>query len=211
MNKLSAACDRLILFTRYPKPGKAKTRLISVLGQDGSADLHRQLTEHMVEQVRQLQICYPVEVTVQFTGGNREQMQAWLGSDLEYQLQEGADLGDRMAHAFKQAFQTSDAVIVIGTDCPELTGQLLQQAFQMLRQHDLVLGPALDGGYYLIGLRWLVPELFQEIDWSTATVLQRTVEIAELLGLNIARLPLLSDIDLPEDLPIWERVQAKLY
>jgi hypothetical protein len=90
--------------------------------------------------------------------------------------------------------------VIIGTDCPDLTIEILTQAFEALKQHDLVLGPAADGGYYLIGLRRLLPELFVEVSWGTSQVRQQTVEIAQSLDLAIAFLPLLNDIDRPEDL-----------
>jgi rSAM/selenodomain-associated transferase 1 len=97
------------------------------------------------------------------------------------------------------------AAIIIGTDCPELTDALLTQAFQALQQTALVLGPATDGGYYLIGLRQMVPDLFQSIAWSTDRVFQQTVMIARNLNLSISALPTLTDVDRPEDLPVWEQ------
>ena len=96
-----------------------------------------------------------------------------------------------------------NAVVLIGTDCPDLNAQLIAEAFQALGEHDLVLGPAIDGGYYLIGLRRLIPELFTGIPWSTSAVLRQTLRIAQKLELAVAQLPLLSDVDRPEDLPIW--------
>ena len=200
--------NHLIIFTRYPEAGKAKTRLIPALGPEGAAELHRQMAEHTVAQARSLQArSEPVSVEVRFAGGSAEQMQAWLGGDLQLQPQSEGGLGDRMAQAFQSAFTAgASAAIVIGTDCPDLDADLLEKAFQELRQHDLVLGPANDGGYYLIGLRRSIPDLFQGVAWSTAAVLQQTVAIGEGLGLTIARLPTLSDVDYPADLEIWQRV-----
>ncbi len=191
----------LILFTRYPEPGKTKTRLIPVLGAEGAATLQRQMTEQMLAEANKLQAFYPLLAEVHFTGGNESLMQEWLGSKLIYQRQCEGDIGCRMALAFQASFQAGmDRVVIIGIDCPDLNAQLLAEAFQTLRQHDLVLGPALDGGYYLIGLRRMIPELFTGIRWSTAEVLQQTLNIAEKLELSIAKLPWLSDIDRPEDL-----------
>ena len=134
-------------------------------------------------------------------------MQSWLGPDLQVQRQGEGDLGDRLSQAFQTAFaEGKEAAIVLGTDCPELDAALLEQAFQELQLHDLVLGPASDGGYYLLGLRQPVPELFANIPWSTSTVLSQTLAIAEQLGLSIALLPTLSDVDYPEDLEVWYRV-----
>ncbi len=204
-----ATCDRLIIFTRYPVPGAAKTRLIPALGAEGAAELHRQMAEHTVAQSRVLQSSEAVTVEVRFAGGSAAAMEAWLGGGLCYQLQGEGDLGDRLIRAFQSAFDDgATSVVIIGTDCPELNAPLLQQAFKQLRHCDLVLGPAVDGGYYLIGLRFPISDLFQQIAWSTAIVLHQTVEIAERLGLAIAYLPTLSDVDYPEDLPIWEKVQS---
>jgi rSAM/selenodomain-associated transferase 1 len=197
--------ERLVVFTRYPEPGKAKTRLIPALGELGAAELHRQMAEHTLMQVRGLQAVRNLSVEVRFAGGDFAQMQGWLGADLNYQMQGEGDLGDRLFHACQVTFNNgNDSVVMIGTDCPDLDTALLQKAFQELRQHDLVLGPATDGGYYLIGLRRPVPQLFTGIAWSTAEVLQQTVAIAKRLGLAIAYLPTLSDIDHPEDLDIWQ-------
>ena len=190
-----------IVFTRYPEPGKAKTRLIPVLGAEGAAVIHRQLTEYAIAQVKQLQSSYPLSVEVHFTGGDRQLMQDWLGDGIIYREQSEGDLGLRMASAFQRTFTDGmDYVIIIGSDCPALNSQIIAEAFQALSQHDLVLGPATDGGYYLIGLRRLIPEIFTGISWSTSEVLQQTVKIAENLNLAVAYLPILSDVDRPEDL-----------
>jgi rSAM/selenodomain-associated transferase 1 len=201
--------ERLIIFTRYPQPGKAKTRLIPALGAAGAADLHRQMAEYTVLQAKTLRDLRPVAVEIWFAADSAEQMQAWLGADLVYQEQQGTDLGDRLCHACQTAFAAgSTAVVIIGTDCPDLDAALLAKALQELQQQDLVLGPATDGGYYLIGLRRFIPELFTGIAWSTSEVLQQTIQIAEKLGLEITTFPTLSDIDLPEDLPLWHRIQV---
>jgi hypothetical protein len=133
-------------------------------------------------------------------------MQSWLGSSLIYQRQSEGDIGCRMASAFQASFEAGmNSVVLIGIDSPDLNAQLMAEAFQALHQHDLVLGPALDGGYYLIGLRRLIPELFTGIRWSTAEVLPQTLRIAQRLELAVAKLPLLSDVDRPEDLSVWKQ------
>jgi uncharacterized protein len=191
----------LIIFTRYPEPGKAKTRLIPALGAEGAAALHRQMAEQTLTEVRYLQNLRAVAVEIRFSGGDRAQMQAWLGEDLDYSPQHVGNLGDRLSQAFQDAFDRgAKSVITIGTDCPDLDASLMAIAFEKLQTHDLVLGAAADGGYYLIGLRQFVPDLFVGIAWSTAIVLQQTVAIGEKLGYSIAYLPTLNDIDRPEDL-----------
>jgi uncharacterized protein len=186
----------LIIFTRYPIPGQAKTRLIPALGATGAADLQRRMTRQTIDLA--IQTRHPFRI--QFCGGTIAQMSDWLG-DYDYQPQGEGDLGDRMDRAFNQGFAAGhDRVVLIGTDCPGVDRAILNQAFSALESHDLVLGPAADGGYYLIGLRRRIPELFDAIAWSTATVRAKTVEIATGLNLAYTLLPELSDIDRPEDL-----------
>jgi rSAM/selenodomain-associated transferase 1 len=193
--------QHLIIFTRYPEPGKTKTRLIPVLGDVGAANLQKQMTEHTIFQVQELQKITSVSFEVQFTGGNLEKMQNWLGNDLGYQFQGEGDLGARMERSLVNAFnQKAEQVIIIGTDCPDLNSQILATAFEQLKNFNLVLGPALDGGYYLIGLQQPIGELFMNIPWGTAQVFAKTGEIAQKLNLSIGYLQYLADIDRPEDL-----------
>jgi uncharacterized protein len=198
----------LIVFTRYPVPGKTKTRLIPALGAAGAANLHRQMTEHTLAQARQIR-ADGVAIEIHYAGATADRELAdWLGADLVYRSQGDGDLGERMALSIKTALQAGhDRVIIIGTDCPGLTTDILQLAFQQLHDRDLVLGPAIDGGYYLIGLRRFMPELFVGISWGTSAVRQQTIEIATKLGLSMGDLPLLADIDRPEDLSIWKQLQ----
>ena len=201
------AKHHLIIFTRYPEPGKTKTRLIPALGTEGAANLQRQMTEHTLSQVKQLQKTSAISCEVRFAGGHLQLMQEWLGYDIAYQPQGEGDLGSRMAQSFYNAFQSgAEKVLTIGTDCPDVNAQILAEAFKQLQQCDLVLGPAVDGGYYLIGLQRSVPELFINIDWGTSQVLQQTIDTAQTLNLLVNYLPLLADIDRPEDLPIWEKL-----
>jgi uncharacterized protein len=187
----------LIIFTRYPEPGKTKTRLIPALGEDGSAQLHRRMAEHTVKQARSLSCA----IEVWYVGGSEELMQDWLGKDLWYREQPAGDLGDRMCGAFRSAFEQGyQSVMIVGTDCPGLTTDFMAQGFASLQNYMVTIGPAIDGGYYLIGLQQLVPELFQGITWSTATVFSETLAITDRLQLPTHLLPSLSDIDLPADL-----------
>ncbi|NEU75349.1 glycosyltransferase [Hassallia byssoidea VB512170] len=198
--------QHLIIFTRYPEPGKTKTRLIPALGSVGAANLQRQMTEHTVSQVKELQANTAISLEIRFAGGNLQLMQDWLGSDLVYQLQGEGDLGSRMMRSLLNSFQSNaEQVVIIGTDCPGVNPQILATAFEQLHVFDLVLGPAVDGGYYLIGLQQPFSELLTNIDWGTSQVLSETVDIAQKLNLSVAYLPTLADVDRPEDLPIWEQ------
>jgi uncharacterized protein len=148
----------LIIFTRYPIPGEAKTRLIPALGAAGAAQLQRRMTQQTIATAQQT--THPIQI--QFCGGTIDELRSWLGDKLGYAAQADGDLGDRMAQAFDQGFAAGhDRVVIIGTDCPGIDRTILDQAFTALESHDLVLGPAADGGYYLIGLRRAIPELFQ--------------------------------------------------
>lgn len=209
MNLRSLDQDRtLIIFTRYPTPGQVKTRLIPAVGAAGAARLHRQMTVAIVDRARSLPTDLAVKIQVHFDGDNYQQMSDWLGTNLDYQTQCTGDIGQRMARSFATIGQHNSAVVLIGTDCPELTTDILTQAFEQLAAgQDLVLGAAIDGGYYLIGLRQYQPELFVGIDWSTDRVFAQTVEIAHRLNLSIGYLPTLTDIDRPADLPILTKMQ----
>ncbi|MDB9538417.1 TIGR04282 family arsenosugar biosynthesis glycosyltransferase [Anabaenopsis tanganyikae CS-531] len=198
--------QHLIIFTRYPEPGKTKTRLIPALGAVGAANLQRQMTEHTILQVQALQKTTPISWEVRFTGGNLQLMADWLGYDLLYHTQGEGDLGSRMGRSLTESWQSgAQKVIIIGVDCPGINAHILTQAFEQLHTHDLVLGPAIDGGYYLIGLCRPFPELLFNIHWGTSQVLQQTMNIAENLKISVSFLPPLGDVDLPEDLAIWQQ------
>jgi rSAM/selenodomain-associated transferase 1 len=206
LNSPEIAKQHLIIFTRYPEPGKTKTRLIPALGSEGAAHLQRQMTEYTVFQAQELQKLTPLTFEVRFAGGNLQLMQDWLGFALNYQSQGEGDLGERMTRSLFDAFQRSaEQVIIIGTDCPGVNSQLLATAFEQLHSFDLVVGPAIDGGYYLIGLRRLIAQLFTNISWGTSQVLQQTINIVQKLNLSHIYLPPLGDVDRPEDLPIWQQ------
>ncbi|WP_009631857.1 TIGR04282 family arsenosugar biosynthesis glycosyltransferase [Synechocystis sp. PCC 7509] len=202
---------RLIIFTRYPEPGKTKTRMIGALGEIGAANLQRQMTEHTLAQAQLLQEFCPVSIEVRFASGDKQLMQQWLGDDIDCLAQGEGDLGQKMAYSLLSAFQNQiESVVIIGSDCPGLTPQLIAQAFQQLDLgSDLVLGSAIDGGYYLIALSKFIPELFTGISWGSDRVLAQTVAIAHKLNLIISYLPPLADVDRPEDLPIWEQTQKE--
>ncbi len=201
--------DRLLIFTRYPDVGRVKTRLIPALGEVRATQLHRDMTEHTLNIARALRVMHPVLITACFTGGTVPKMQQWLGDDLDYWLQVGEDLGQRMLNALGSALgATCDRALIIGTDCPALEPSILADAFHQLDNHDLVLGPATDGGYYLIGMGRVMPELFTDIAWGSRAVLSSTLAIADLHHRSVALLPMLSDVDRPEDLPLWELYRA---
>lgn len=200
--RMDRPLERLIIFTRYPEPGRTKTRLIPALGAEGAAALHRRLTEQALATARRLAAQHAVALEVRYTGGDAAAMRQWLGTGLYLCEQGEGDLGSRMREAFHTAFEEGcERVVIIGADCPGLTSDVLSSAFAALHRHDLALGPASDGGYYLIGLRRTVPQLFDGIAWGADSVLWRTLQIARGLGLQFVLLEQLDDIDRPEDLP----------
>ncbi|WP_297085854.1 TIGR04283 family arsenosugar biosynthesis glycosyltransferase [Thermoleptolyngbya sp. C42_A2020_037] len=209
--------DHLILFSRYPQPGTTKTRLIPHLGETGAAQLQRQMTAQVLRQIRPLlyptaeNSTRPISAEIWFSGGEAAQMTDWLGSSWALYPQPAGDLGDRLLSAVERAIATgAERVVVIGTDCPSVDSAILQQAFTALQTHDLVLGPATDGGYYLIGLRQPVADLFRGIDWGTERVFAQTIAIAQALHLSIATLDPLTDIDTAADLPVWEALREQV-
>ncbi|MEA5598954.1 TIGR04282 family arsenosugar biosynthesis glycosyltransferase [Rivularia sp. UHCC 0363] len=200
--------QHLIIFTRYPEPGKTKTRLIPALGVEGAANLQRQMTEFTLSKVKKLCKSTAISFEVRFADGNLQLMQSWLGTELNYQLQGEGDLGKRMENSFLDAFnQGAKKVVIIGIDCPGVNAQILSEAFEKLQDCDLLLGPAVDGGYYLIGLKLAIGQLFTNIDWGTDRVLKQTVDIARQLNLSVTYLQTLADVDRPEDLAIWQNSQ----
>lgn len=208
---LSSYKNRLIVFTRYPEAGTTKTRLIPVLGAEGAANLQRKMTEHTLEKVKTASTSDEITVEIRYDGGNEVLMARWLGSNFKYTSQGGGDLGYRMNRAFEDAFIAgATASVIIGTDIPNITGADIQKAFDALRQQHMVLGPAEDGGYYLIGLQKApyfngVENLFRGMNWGERDVFYKTLHAARELGLKVSILDQRRDVDWPEDISIWER------
>ncbi|MEM9809533.1 MAG: TIGR04282 family arsenosugar biosynthesis glycosyltransferase, partial [Cyanobacteria bacterium P01_D01_bin.56] len=154
----------LMLFTRYPEAGNTKTRLIPHLGAAQAAELQRWMTASMAKEMDAL--CPDIEQQIHFSGGCVSQMQSWLGRQFTYLPQFAGGLGNRLHQAFVENFGSGKkAVVAIGADCPQLSIRHFEQAFTLLNAHDVVLGPAADGGYYLIGLNQPQAQLFDNIPW----------------------------------------------
>ncbi len=204
---------KLIIFTRYPETGTTKTRLIPLLGAKGAADLHRKMTEHTLAKLKRYSTLNALTIEICYDGGNENLMKNWLGPDLDYHPQGTGHLGLRMKRAFENAFGSgADAAVLIGTDIPDITDTVIQKAFDTLEQNNMTIGPAKDGGYYLIGLQRgslssARETLFSGISWGRRDVLDKTLDIAKGLGLSFSLVDELEDVDQPEDLPIWERSQ----
>ena len=167
---------------------------------DQAADLQQQMALHTISHAREVARREPVALEVRFADGTADDMRGWLGNGMNYFPQGEGDLGVRMESAFREAFSRgAGRVVLLGTDCPGLDATVMRAAFTALRRKDLVLGPATDGGYWLIGLRRPAPALFADMPWSTDSVLARTLGRARSLGLSVRTLEPLPDVDRPED------------
>src|SRR5215469_18011623 len=197
----------LILFTRYPIAGQVKTRLIPALGGEGAAALHRRLVLRALRTSREACRAAQADLEVHFDGGTQRAMGHWLGDGVRFVQQGDGDLGERMARAFEESFRPgATATIIIGSDCPALSPDVITAAFDHLKKTEAVLGPATDGGYYLIGLSRPMPELFHGIAWGSDHVLADSLAVLRRRDCEAALLNPLADIDRPEDLPNWRRI-----
>ena len=191
---------RVLVFVRAPEMGRVKTRLekkmdaATVLGIDRC----------FVEDIIQTLTSGGYDITVYFSPSHKESaVQAWLGPTIHIQAQAGRSLGGKMRNAFSNVFATGvDQAILIGSDFPDLDIGILQEAFVSLQNKDVTIGPAKDGGYYLIGFRKdaFDGEIFTGIDWGTEHVYQQTLQHIHAAGLNDRILPSWQDIDTYEDL-----------
>jgi rSAM/selenodomain-associated transferase 2/rSAM/selenodomain-associated transferase 1 len=198
---IEKSSDQLIIFARVPKLGENKTRLIPAVGATIATKVYSYLANQTVSVARQLVERGKCAATICYTGGSLTEVQFAFGKDLESWEQQGDSLGERLIHASSFAFtRGAERVLIIGTDCPYLTVGDIEGAFADLGKYEVVLGPALDGGYYLIGLTKPQPRLFEEIDWSTDRVFQQTVQRTRDSGLRLQCLRRLPDVDYPEDL-----------
>lgn len=190
---------RLVLFARYPIAGACKTRLIPAIGAEGAAALHRHLTERTIATLRQS----GSRITLAYTGAAVAEFAAWLGHDIELVEQVAGDLTAKLMACLDLA-----PVIFFGADTPDLKLRHVEQAIAALRTHDVVIGPADDGGYYLIGMRAPLPQLLTDMPWSTDRVLPETLARLVQLGIEPVLLETLSDCDRPEDLARWPDLTA---
>jgi uncharacterized protein len=185
----------LIIFARNPVRGKVKTRLAATLGDDKALSIYQSLLEHTVQITQQM----PCDRYVFYADGISLK-DVWPDDLYLKKNQEGNDLGQRMLHAFDTLFQQEyQKIIIIGTDCFELSYSILLDAFTALDEKEVVIGPSKDGGYYLLGMRHFFPFLFEEKTWSTDTVYSSTVQQLAIQNIRYDTLPILNDIDTEGD------------
>ncbi len=193
----------LIIFQKNAVLGKVKTRLSADVGDAVAMEIYKQLVRHTHE------ICKHVDVQkfLFFSDFVPDDIKDY-GQEYQFEVQAGNDLGSRMADAFKRVFSKGyEKIAILGTDCGELESRIVEDAFKLLENCEAVIGPARDGGYYLLGLRKLIVDLFVEIPWSTEKVLFHTMEKLENQSISYDLLEILSDVDRIGD---WEKIKRKL-
>lgn len=193
----------LIIFVKNKIPGKVKTRLAAGIGPEKAMEVYERLLAHTHQVTR----CLECDKTV-FFSENIEEAGLWGDGNFALARQSGTELGQRMENAFDMQFaKGAEKVCIIGSDTFEIEPEILKAAFSALQKHDVVIGPARDGGYYLLGMKELQPELFHNKSWSTEGVLSQTLDDLHRLQLDYFLLPELNDIDHKED---WFEHQRKV-
>jgi rSAM/selenodomain-associated transferase 2/rSAM/selenodomain-associated transferase 1 len=194
---ISTIGRRIIVFGRYPVPGATKTRLIPLLGPLGAADFQRRMTEKCLGTLIRSRLA---PVSFCYAGGRPDQLKRWLAPyPVEIIPQVRGDLGARMKTALDTRLGSSGPpVVLVGTDIPGMSADAVARAFDALVEHDLVLGPSTDGGYWLVGIRRPL-DIFGDMAWGTARVLDQTLSTARRLNLKVHLLDPQIDIDTPED------------
>jgi rSAM/selenodomain-associated transferase 2/rSAM/selenodomain-associated transferase 1 len=205
----SKALPRVIVMLKYPQAGAVKTRLVPALGEQRACELYRALVHHTLREVKRFTTQEGASVQVRIAGApDCQTTRQWLGAEMSAPQGDG-DLGQRMERAVQEAFEGgAPAAIVIGADCPELGAGHLAAALRVLERKDVVLGPAADGGYYLLGMRRFIPELFRGIEWSSERVLDQTLAALRQLRVECELLDTLHDIDRAKDLPFWAETNS---
>jgi uncharacterized protein len=190
----------ILLFIKAPAKGQVKTRLAVALGEDAAVQLYQRFVQDILDTLEQtgtpVMICY-------YPPDSRNAVVTWLGPGKQYLPQEGRDVGERMENAFRQAFTRGfSRAVLIGSDIPDLPAPLINEALAALHMHDAVIGPARDGGYYLIGFKndTFFPGVFSGISWSTGTVFRSTMQAFGKAGKRVHELSPWRDVDTIEDL-----------
>ncbi|MBW2366489.1 MAG: TIGR04282 family arsenosugar biosynthesis glycosyltransferase [Deltaproteobacteria bacterium] len=194
----------ILLFLRVPELGKVKTRLAADLGPEHTLSLYKRFVRDTLETLHKTG--YPVILCVHPAEG-AQQARKWLGSDYVFRPQRGKDLGEKMAEAFRHAFSIGCThALLLGTDVPMITPPVIDMGFENLASRGTVIGPCIDGGYYLIGFRndTFLPAIFPDMPWGTSRILEITLDRFRDHGQVVHRLPVLQDIDDYQDLQaLW--------
>jgi uncharacterized protein len=193
--------DRLIIFVKNPEIGRVKTRLAKTIGDEQALSIYQKLLLYTKEITKGLNADKSV-----YYSEHIENNDLWDNMLFSKHLQRGDDLGERMQNAFADAFaQGKERVIIIGSDCLELETYMIKEAFAVLENNDVVLGPAKDGGYYMIGMTAFLPTLFEDKNWSTDDLLMDTILDLKKMNAKYYLLKTLNDIDTIEDLKALDK------
>ena len=188
--------NRLIIFVKNPVKGEVKTRLASTVGDEKALDVYKKLLRITAEEAAGVVADKLVSYSKSVEEGDH-----FDESLFEKSVQKEGNLGEKMKHAFGSGFcEGFDRVVLIGSDCPQISRDLLDDAFQKLGDADCVIGPSDDGGYYLIGLSRFLPEIFDDIEWSTSSVFSYTIKKLDGMDATYRLLRRLNDIDTESDL-----------
>ena len=187
--------DKLVVFVKAPRPGQVKTRLAETMGAEAACAAYGRLVDTLLKNLAPLPA-----LELRFAPDEAEgEIRPWLQPGWQARPQGGGDLGRRLQQSFVEAFSAgAKRVVIIGSDCPEVNAADVQQAWSELTSHDLVVGPATDGGYWLVGLKQPQPSLFEDIGWSSDMVLAQTLQRAKTAGLRVQLLRILTDVDTEE-------------
>lgn len=188
----------LIIFYRNPEKGKVKTRLAATMGDDNALTIYIKLVEHTKLITQNINIDKVIYYSTHIN-----QQDSWNNNTYHKAVQSGDDLGEKMQYAFEKGFASGyESICIIGTDCYELTTEIIETAFKNIKTNNAVIGPALDGGYYLLGANKLYKEFFTNKMWSTESVSRSTIQDFIKLNLKYFELPTLRDVDYEDDLPV---------
>lgn len=194
--------NTVITFCKYPVDGNVKTRIAKTMGNEFAVRIYKLFAERTFEGLLKTD-----EVTSYIFYSekeDREKIKKWAGPEFLLEIQEGNDLGEKMYNAFKKVIDRgSSKTIIIGTDIPDMSSDIIKKALLALNNSDVVIGPGNDGVYYLLGMKKLHKNLFTDIEWNSNSVLQATLEKISALNLSYSMLPELIDIDTDEDLREW--------
>jgi len=188
----------IIVFIKNPRLGHVKTRLAKDVGNEKALEIYLKLTAHTHRVLSAVQYVNRYVYYSEFVDDTDD----WSTDSFIKRIQSNGDLGDKIEHAFTEVFKQNEKVIIIGSDCAQLSANHIQQAIDALDDNNVVIGPSLDGGYYLLGMDSNFQFLFEGIEWSTASVFETTKNKALAQGLSVAEIEKLSDIDYIED---WEK------
>ena len=196
MNKLPSASVAIIIFVRHPEIGKVKTRLAKSIGDEKALQIYKKLLQHTLDITSAVEAAKFVFYTEEI-----QEQDLWSKPNYTKCKQDGTDLGERMKNAFSFVFSKGFThLVIVGSDCYQLKSNTIELAFSHLADNDFVLGPAVDGGYYLLGMNRLYSEVFENKIWSTSHVAEQTISDVERLGLSFKLLQTLNDVDEVEDL-----------